>query len=123
MAHGYLMPECVVHSDGCGDAYDLGAPVEGTVRLVLHVTHTVSRECLVVSVLGSTDGRRWHDKPLAHFPQNCLNGDYETTVHLDGVRYLRAEWAVKRWERTEAPAVFGFSLELADLALAISAAG
>lgn len=114
MPHGLLMPECVVHADGCGPALELGPGLTGRVQVVLHVTHTVSRECLVVGILGSPDGVHWSTRPLAEFPQNCFNGDYDAWIDLRGtdVHYLRAEWTVKRWERSEAPALFGFSIEL-----------
>lgn len=118
MAPGLLMPECVVHAAGCGPAFEVGAEYGHHARVVLRVTHTVPHESLAVFVVGSPDGVHWPGRPLAAFRKSCLNGCYEAEVDLTGIRYLRAEWQVDRWDRSQTQALFGFSLELTKLARA-----
>ena len=118
----FLLPETVAREDGVGGEVAVDARI---ILLTLCVTRTIAEESLEVSVFGSADGGEW--RFLASFPQKSYCGAYPLTIDLarhGEIRYLRAQWKVGRWTRSESAPLFEFYLSAGELRdVAANAAG
>jgi len=109
----FLIPETVVREDGTGRQIDLGDAAGKLLLATLGITRIVEQESLDVSIWGSVDGNEWGTKPIVCFPQKFYCGAYQLLIDLAGrpeVRYLRAQWKVNRWGRSQSKPLFGFYL-------------
>ena len=108
-----ILPETVVHHDGVGGAVALDLS-SSPWQLTLDVTRILEQESIEVTVCGSPDAEHW--LPLVKFPRKFYCGTY--AHHLDlgahpGVRYVRAEWRMRRWGLIDAGVLCTFSLHAA----------
>jgi hypothetical protein len=121
----FLVPEVIARENGLGAEIALGNLSGKTLLLTLGINRILEQQSLRVSVWGSTDRERW--KELAVFPQKFYCGTYSLPLGLDGhpeVRYVRAEWKMDRWGRSDESPLFGFHLyaEPAPRRVAVGAA-
>jgi hypothetical protein len=110
-----LLPENVVRRDGAGTeiALDRGSK---SILLTLGITRIIEREILDVSVWGSIDGNQWMQ--LAAFPRKFYCGTYSMLLDLaqhPGIKFLRAQWKMDRWDFEEPQPLFGFYLHAEDV--------
>jgi hypothetical protein len=116
MSPVYLLNEQIVRECGEGSPVPIDGPHEGPIRLTLEITRILQQENLEVAILGSSDGRSWHR--LAAFPHKSYCGTYsmvlEPSRHHD-VRFLKARWAVDRWQFGEGDPLFGFYVFAQDV--------
>jgi hypothetical protein len=109
MVPNFLLEEQVVRQDGVGLPIDLGESRPEFLNLTLGITRIIEQESLDVSIWASADGKSWEDKPFAAFPQKFYCGVYTILVDLTshpGARFLRAQWKVNRWGRSEQKPLF-----------------
>lgn len=118
MLPAFLLPEKTSHEDGVGAHVSLDQPHADHLELTLGITRIRERESLDVHIRGSSDGQHW--KPLATFSRKSFCGIYRTRVDLSRhreVKYLRAEWKMRRWHHEQARPVFAFYVWVEDLHL------
>jgi hypothetical protein len=109
MLPAFLLPERTASEDGRGAHVALDQPHTHRLELTLGITRIRERESLDVHVCGSSDGEHW--KPLATFPRKSFCGTYHLKVDLSrhrDVKYLRAEWQMRRWNAELSKPVFSF---------------
>ena len=107
----YLVPECVMESDGIGPVVEVGSERGKLLILTLSINCIVERESLIISVWGSPDNLNWGVKPLVSFPPKYYCGMYSILLNLakyPDVQYVRAEWKVSRWGKGNGDPMFGF---------------
>jgi len=112
-----LLPESVTRQDGAGPEIAVETNSQNLL-VTLCITRILERQNLDVSVWGSSDGKAW--EPLATFPKKSYCGRYSTVVNLTrhpGVRYLRAQWKMSRWDAENRKPLFGFYLHAEDVHL------
>ncbi len=89
---------------------------EGGARVfavTLGISQILEQQSLDLSFHGSADGETWSDKPLAAFPQKFYCGIYTMILDLGDqpdVRFIRAQWKVRRWGRGEPTPLFHFGV-------------
>jgi hypothetical protein len=110
-----LLPEIIARHDGAGSevAVDRGST---SILLTLGITRIIERELLDVSVWGSSDGKQWQQ--VAAFPRKFYCGTYSMLLDLarhPGIRFLRAQWKMDRWDFEEPQPLFGFYLRAEDV--------
>jgi|SRR5579872_1126038 len=107
----WILPESVARQDGIGAEIALDANRGKSLLLTLGITRIMEQESLEVSLWGSSDGVAWGK--LHVFPHKFYCGTYSLLVDLarfPEIRYIRAQWKMKRWARGEAVPLFGFYL-------------
>jgi hypothetical protein len=117
MPSKYLLPESVAQQDGSGAVIALETSRGKPVLLTLGITRIVEQESLEVCVWGSSDKQRW--RPLQTFARKSYCATYSVLLDLSrdpDVRYLRAEWKMYRWGRSDAP-LFAFYLSVEECLL------
>lgn len=105
----YLLPEKIASEDGQGQRVALNQNHGQRILLRLGISRILERESLDVFVCGSSDGQQW--KPLVVFPRKSFCGTYSLTLDLSrhpDVRFLRAEWTMRRWGQQESRPLFSF---------------
>ena len=112
----YLVPECDIHSEGCGPIFELTSSERGKLLvLTLGINCVLEHETLLVSVWGSSDAETWGTKPLVSFPPKNYCGLYSILLNLGvepGVRYIRAGWRAERWKNTTEQPLFCFYISI-----------
>jgi len=106
-----LLSPCLERADGTGPAVDLGLDHANLLVISMGINHVIENERLTLSIWGSVDGNDWGDKPLVSFPPKAYCGIYSTFLNLSAnprVRYLRAQWNMVRWGRSDGSQLFGF---------------
>ncbi|SRR5581483_795087 len=127
MLPSFILSDTVVREGGTGPGLDLGSARGGLVLVTLGITRIIEQESLDVAIWGSADQQDWGSKPLAAFPQKFYCGTYQLLLDLretPDVRYLRAQWQVRRWGRGDPKPLFGlyvFAEEIQSQALAMGA--
>lgn len=107
----YLVPERIVRSDGFGHHVDIFPGQGKLLHITLRIDCVAQQEALVVSISGSQDGNEWTEHPLLTFSPKYYCGTYSKSLNLarfPGIRYLRAEWKLRRAGNTERPMEFAF---------------
>ena len=107
----FLLPECITRADGVGPKIELGAVSGKLLVLTLGINRIVEQERLVLSIWGSSNGVDWGTKPLASFPPKFYCGMYSILLNLakfPDVRYVRSEWKMNRWGKSDQTPLFGF---------------
>lgn len=111
----HLLPESVTHQDGAGPEIAIDESSQNLL-LTLGITRILEKQILDVSVWGSTDGKGW--QRLAAFPRKFYCGTYSMVLNLTwhpGIRYLRAQWEMARWDAEERKPLCGFYLHAEDV--------
>lgn len=119
----HLLPEKVARQDGSGAVIALEEACGKPLQITLGITHSMEQESLEISLWGSADNRNW--KLLETFPKKFYCGTYSQLVDLSRrreVRFLRAEWKMKRWGYGETTPLFAFYLTLEEAKLAAAGA-
>ena len=109
----YLVPERMVQASGAGSEFHLGEHAGTLLVLTLGISQTIEQQSLTLSIWGSPDGVNWGSKALLAYPQKFYCGMYSILLNLaktPDVRYLRAQWIVRKWGRIEKPPAFTFFL-------------
>jgi|ERR1051326_411290 hypothetical protein len=117
MVPQFLLPETVVTEDGVGPEIALESR-EKAMLLTLGITRIIEQETLDISLWGSTDCERWYQ--VDAFPQKFYCGTYSMVVDLNRfpkTRYLRIQWKMSRWSKTQAKPLFAFYLFVEDVKL------
>jgi hypothetical protein len=79
--------------------------------LTLGIDRILEQESLDVSLWGSPDNEHW--ERLSAFPQKSYCGNYSMMLDLTRrpqIRYLRAQWSMRRWAAGDRGPLFGFHL-------------
>lgn len=108
-----LLPESVRKGDGVGPVVALSEYCSKLLVVTLGITNVVERTGLTVSVWGSPDQIEWGAKPLLTFRQRQYCGVYSVLLNMathGDVRYLRVQWSMNRWGKTERIPLFGFEV-------------
>ncbi len=125
MPPNFLLPESIVRRDGVGPKIDLGLMRGKLLVLTLGITSVVEQESLQVSAWGSEDGYTWGTRPLATFPLKFYCGLYSILLNLAGraeTRFVRGQWKVSRWSKSDAMPMFGFYLYAEESGSRVTAA-
>lgn len=112
-----LLPESETRHDGAGPAIVVDETCKA-LQVTLGITRILEKENLDVSLWGSADGRDW--QYLTAFPRKFYCGVYSTVVDLTryaGIRYLRAQWKVARWDSEQRNPLCGFYLNAEEVKL------
>ncbi len=107
----YLVPPRIERSDGMGPVVDLGLHRPNLLVITLGINHVLEHEWLRVSVWGSADASDWGLKPLASLPPKCycgINSMFLDLAKNPEIRYLRVQWNMLRWGRSDHTPLFGF---------------
>jgi hypothetical protein len=105
----FLLPETTVRDAGAGPAIDLREERGGTLSLTFGITRIFEKESIEISIWGSADGADWGKAPIVSYPQKFYCGIYQMQLDLTprpDVQYLRAQWAVNRWNRAAGQPLF-----------------
>jgi hypothetical protein len=105
----FLLPDLVARADGVGTQTELGVAGGKALLLTLGIDRILEQESLDVSLWGSEDGDRW--ERLSAFPEKSYCGTYSLMLDLrkrSDIRYLRAQWKMRRWGVSELGPLFGF---------------
>jgi hypothetical protein len=120
MMPAFLLPEKIAREDGFGAVVALDRTHGPQLQLTLGITRILERESLIVSIWGSSgrspDGPEW--KQLAAFPRKSFCGTYSLSLDLSGhygVRFLRAQWEMRRWNGEEPEPLFSFYVWVEEL--------
>lgn len=100
----YLIPECHVGADGIGPPIEIIEHRGNLLVLTLGISGIVQGEGMIVSVHGSSDQLEWGTEPLVSFSQKYYCGLYSVLLSLTkypDVQYLRAQWRIQFWAKTE----------------------
>jgi hypothetical protein len=119
----YLLSESVRKDDGVGPAVALDEYGSKLLVVTLDITNVVERTGLAVSVWGSPDQVEWGAKPLLTFRQRQYCGVYSVLLNLamhTETRYLRVQWSMHRWGRTQRVPLFGFEVFVEESGARIS---
>jgi len=120
-----LLPEAIYRADGIGPAVELGADRGKLLVVTMSINHVVEQESLIVSIYGSADGTNWAARPLVTYPQKYYCGLYSVLLNLANhpdIRFLRVQWAIKRWGKTTSLPLFSFNLYAEESGARITAA-
>jgi hypothetical protein len=118
MMPAFLLPEKIASEDGHGAHVVLDRTHAQRIQLTLGISRILERESLDVHVCGSSDGQHW--KPLASFLRKSFCGTYSLALDLSRhseVRFLRAQWAMRRWGYQDSPPMFSFYVWAEELQL------
>jgi len=118
-----LLTDAVRAADGAGPAVPLNDFRSKLLVVTLDITNVVERTGLTVSVWGSSDQGEWGAKPLLTFRQRQYCGVYSVLLNMamhPDVRYLRVQWSVNRFGRTERSPLFGFEVFLEESGARVS---
>jgi len=110
MLPAFLVPEVEIRENGNGPALELGPAASGLLTVTLGIHRIIEQESLDLAVNGSVDGVQWLPKPLLAFPQKFYCGVYSRVLDLRNhpdIRFIRAEWKVNRWGRSDQKPLFG----------------
>jgi len=110
MLPAFLVPELEIRENGNGPALELGSAAGGLLTVTLGIHRIVEQESLDLVINGSEDGVQWPAKPLLAFPQKFYCGVYSRVLdlsHHPNVKFLRAEWKLNRWGRSDQKPLFG----------------
>jgi hypothetical protein len=124
----FLLPETTIREAGAGSAIRLGGNQGSALLLTLGITRIIEQESLDLSIWGSPDGTDWGSKPLMAFPQKFYCGTYQMVLDLSehsDVKYVRAQWQLKRWGKGDSKPLFTvylFVKELQSETIALGAA-
>jgi hypothetical protein len=119
----HLLPESLRKDDGVGPVVALDEHCSKLLVVTLDITNVVERTGLTVSVWGSTDQLDWGQKPLLTFRQRQYCGVYSLLLNLAthaDIRYVRVQWNMNRWGRTERIPRFGFEVFLEESGARVS---
>ncbi len=121
----YLVPQCAVHSDGCGPILEL-SPLERGSLLVLTVdiNQVLEHEMSLVSIWGSQDAENWGRTALMSFTPKYYCGLYSTLLSLAAhaeIRYIRAQWRMQPLKKATKQLMFGFHITVEQSGARISA--
>jgi hypothetical protein len=108
-----LLPESIRKGDGVGPVVELDDYCSKLLVVTLGITNVVERTGLTVSVWGSADQIEWGAKPLLTFRQRQYCGVYSVLLNMathGDIRYLRVQWSMNRWGKTERTPLFGFEV-------------
>lgn len=108
-----LLPEAIRRGDGVGPVVSLDDYCAKLLVVTLDITNVVERTGLTVSVWGSPDQIEWASQPLVTFRQRQYCGVYSMLLNLathSDIRYVRVQWTMHRWGRTERVPQFGFEV-------------
>jgi hypothetical protein len=120
-----LLSESMRKDDGVGPVVALNESCSKLLVVTLDITNVVERTGLTVSVWGSPDQIDWGGKPLLTFRQRQYCGVYSTLLNLamrTEIRYLRVQWNMNRWGRTERIPQFGFEVFVEESGARVSSA-
>lgn len=98
----FLIDERIITANGEGFPIAVGDSQFAVATLTLGVLESVEQQSIDVSVLRSTDGNTWDEKPILEFPQRFYAGTAAMTLDLrkhPGTAFLKARWTVNRWGR------------------------
>lgn len=121
-----IVPEELFRGNGYSPAVALDDLKGKSIQLTLSITRMMEEQTLEVLIWGSADGSHWLDRPIVTLPHRHYCGEYSYTVDLSRhpqVAYLRAEWRLRSWGHTTAYRLISFSLDAAECAEMVMAAG
>lgn len=124
MLPAFLVPECVVQTNGHSPAFDLGPNPPSRLLVTLGIIEVVEQESLEVALVASLDGESWIPSPVLEFPQKFYPGASALLLDLarhPGLRYLRARWTVNRWGRGDLTPLFVLYVVLEHAATQVAA--
>jgi hypothetical protein len=107
----FLLPDIVAREDGVGTEVALDSAKGKLLQLTLGIDRILEQESLDVSLWGSPDNEHW--ERLCAFPQKSYCGTYSMLLDLTRrtqVRYLRAQWSMRRWAASDRGPLFGFHI-------------
>ena len=107
----FLLPDIVAREDGVGAEIALDSANGKLLQLTLGIDRILEQESLDVSLWGSPDNEHW--ERLGAFPQKSYCGNYSMLLDLTRrpqIRYLRAQWSMRRWAAGDRGPLFGFHL-------------
>jgi hypothetical protein len=119
----FLLSESLQKGDGIGPVMSLDEFCSKLLVVTLDITNVVERTGLTVSIWGSTDQSEWGDKPLITFRQRQYCGVYSVLLNMathPDIGYLRVQWSMNRWGRTERIPLFGFEVFVEESGARIS---
>jgi len=125
MLPAFLLNGQLARESGQGPALELGSAAGRPIHLTLGITRIVEQESLNVSIYGSADGETWGEKPILSIPKKYYCGTYDATLDLrsrPAVRYLRAEWQMRRWDLREPVPLFDFFIKADEMKTATATA-
>jgi hypothetical protein len=108
-----LLSESMRKDDGIGPVVALDEFGSKLLVVTLDITNVVERTGLTVSVWGSADQIEWGAKPLLTFRQRQYCGVYSVLLNMSmhaEIRYVRVQWSMHRWGKTERIPLFGFEV-------------
>ncbi len=111
MESAFLVPEQTVHANGESQSAEVSDA--RTLLVTLGITGVVEQEFLLVALQGSKDASDWSAAPLLSFPQKFYTGVSSILLNLEAnpdVKYIRAQWKIKRWGRGDQTPSFTFYL-------------
>jgi hypothetical protein len=107
----FLLPDIVAREDGVGAQTELNEASGKQLLLTLGIDRILEQESLDVSLWGSAGNDGW--ERLAAFPEKSYCGTYSLVLDLRSrpdIRYLRAQWTMRRWGAVDRGPLFGFHL-------------
>jgi hypothetical protein len=117
MLSAFLLPETTLRDAGISPVLALGDAQGEKLLLTVAITHAREQESIEFSIWGSADGSDWGVRPLVSFPQRFYCGVYPVSLDLSAhwnVKYLRAQWLVRQWGRSQSKPLFAVSLLLEE---------
>jgi hypothetical protein len=118
-----LLPESVRQGDGAGPVVALDEQCSKLLVVTLGITDVVERTGLTVSVWGSPDQKEWGSAPLVTFRQRQYCGVYSVLLNMamySDVQYLRVQWNMKHWGKSQRIPLFGFEVFLEESGARVS---
>lgn len=115
--HRCLLPENMCRTGGIGPMFDLGSDCGKLLVVTLAIDQVVEQGGLIISIWGSEDGTDWGMKPLVSFPEKYYCGLYSQLLNLamrPETRYLRVQWSMRGWGKTNRLPLFSFELYLEE---------
>lgn len=108
MLPNFLVAETIIRESGEGAVFEIDPESRRTLLLTLSITHAVEQQSIQFEIDGSEDGSVW--QPLLKIAPKCYCGDYQATLPLSRMRYLKARWKVDRWARNDRRPYFRFHI-------------
>ena len=118
-----LLAESVRQGDGTGPVVALDEQCSKLLVVTLGITDVVERTGLTVSVWGSPDQKEWGPAPLVTFRQRQYCGVYSVLLNMamySDVQYLRVQWNMKHWGKSQRIPLFGFEVFLEESGARVS---
>ncbi len=118
-----LLADSVRQGDGAGPVVALDEHCSKLLVVTLGITDVVERTGLTVSVWGSPDQKEWGSAPLVTFRQRQYCGVYSVLLNMamySDVQYLRVQWNMKHWGKSERLPLFGFEVFLEESGARVS---